>query len=251
MQSIDYQQDEINLLDYSIQKSTEFLEKKEKENNKGQIFTPKEVSIFMANLLEIKSEIRLLDCGAGTGNLTMAFCDRILREINNKTIKIFIDVYENDKEIIPYLKKTLNLCYESLSNKNHSVEVNVYDTDFILSNTVSLGKKNYKKYNTIISNPPYFKINKHSLHSEAMSDFVYGQPNIYSFFMALAVKMLKSNGEMVFITPRSFCSGRYFIKVRDYLLRKTMIEHIHIFESRNKVFDGNLQENIIFKAKKV
>ena len=68
--------------------------------------------------------------------------------------------------------------------------------------------------------------------------------------MAVAANMLKPKGEMVFITPRSFCSGLYYKKFREWLLNNVQITNIHIFESRKDVFDKDkvLQENIIIKA---
>jgi adenine-specific DNA-methyltransferase len=65
--------------------------------------------------------------------------------------------------------------------------------------------------------------------------------------------MLNAEGEMVFITPRSFCSGLYYKKFRQWFLRNAQITNIHIFESRKEIFDHDevLQENIIIKAKKL
>jgi adenine-specific DNA-methyltransferase len=86
-----------------------------------------------------------------------------------------------------------------------------------------------------------------------MIELVSGQPNIYALFMALSASMVKSEGEMVFITPRSFCSGLYYKKFREWFLQNVQIANIHVFESRKEVFgkDGVLQENIIIKAKKL
>ena len=55
---------------------------------------------------------------------------------------------------------------------------------------------------------------------------------------------------MVFIVPRSFCSGLYYKKIRKWLVKNLHFERIHLFESRKDIFDDNevLQENIIFKA---
>jgi adenine-specific DNA-methyltransferase len=82
-----------------------------------------------------------------------------------------------------------------------------------------------------------------------MKEFVSGQPNIYSFFMALSLEMLKDDGQMVFITPRSFCSGLYFKKFRKWLIEHSNINNIHVFESRKDVFtkENVLQENVIIR----
>jgi adenine-specific DNA-methyltransferase len=70
--------------------------------------------------------------------------------------------------------------------------------------------------------------------------------------MALSASMVKPEGEMVFITPRSFCSGLYYKRFREWFLNNVQITNIHIFESRKEVFDKDevLQENVILKAKR-
>jgi len=224
---------------------------------KGQFFTSKQVSKYMVSLFKInQNKISLLDPGAGTGVLTAAFCERLLK--SNKIVNLTIDLYENDLNLIPFLKKTLDLCKFKLEKNGCLVKYNIHKQDFILNNGKGFNKSNLfsdKKYNVydfIISNPPYFKISKDSLHSIAMEKLIFGQPNIYALFMAVAANMLKPKGEMVFITPRSFCSGLYYKKFREWLLNNVQITNIHIFESRKDVFDKDkvLQENIIIKAKK-
>ena len=76
------------------------------------------------------------------------------------------------------------------------------------------------QYDLVISNPPYFKIAKNSYHAKLMSKIVHGQPNIYAFFMALSAMLLKRNGQLIFITPRSYCSGLYFRIFRKWFLKK-------------------------------
>jgi adenine-specific DNA-methyltransferase len=224
---------------------------------KGQFFTPKQVSLFMADLLFIKKDrIRLLDPGAGIGILTAAFCERILDF--KKKIKLSIDVYENDPNILNYLKSTLQTCKYELEKKGHSVEYKIYEDDFILSNKDSLEKSNLfvdskeNKYDYVISNPPYYKLNRNSPQAIVMTELINGQTNIYPLFMALASQKIKPDGEMVFITPRSFCSGLYYKRFIKWFLDKMFITNIHIFHSRKEIFDKDkiLQENIIIKAKR-
>jgi len=83
-----------------------------------------------------------------------------------------------------------------------------------------------------------------------MGQIVHGQPNVYAFFMALAVKMLKEGGELVAITPRSFCNGLYFRAFRRWLFERAALEHIHLFESRSDTFKESsvLQESMITKV---
>ncbi|MCC7453565.1 MAG: Eco57I restriction-modification methylase domain-containing protein, partial [Crocinitomix sp.] len=79
---------------------------------------------------------------------------------------------------------------------------------------------------------------------------VSGQPNIYSLFMGIAAKLLFENGELIFITPRSFASGNYFKAFRELFFNTVQIEKIHLFNSRKDTFnrDSVLQETVVIKA---
>ncbi len=84
-----------------------------------------------------------------------------------------------------------------------------------------------------------------------MRQIVHGQPNIYMFFMALSAALLKEHGQMVFITPRSYCSGLYFKRFRKWFLQQIRPVFFHLFESRSKTFKQQvLQETVILKAVK-
>ena len=222
----------------------------------GQFFTPKQVSTFMAELFEINQDkLTLLDPGAGTGVLSAAFCEKLLNR--KKPASLVIDAFENDPEIIPLLKKVLQECKKDLEEKGSKVEFNVLTKDFILTNETYLSgpglfEKGEKFYDFVISNPPYYKVGTESRYSRMMAELICGQPNIYAFFMTMAASMLADKGEMVFITPRSFCSGLYYKNFRKWFLRKVRITRIHIFESRKDIFDKDevLQENIIIKVSK-
>jgi len=246
------------LVEYAERLSTLYSDalRPEDVKPKGQFFTPKQISIFMAELFDINQDkITLLDPGAGAGILSAAFCEELLSR--KKPVFLVIDTYENDLEIIPFLKKVLQECKKDLEENGSKVEVNVLAKDFILTNEPYLSgpglfERGEKFYDFVISNPPYYKVGTESPYSRMMAELICGQPNIYAFFMTMAANMLSDKGEMVFITPRSFCSGLYYKNFRKWFLRKVRITRIHIFESRKDIFDkdGVLQENVIIKARK-
>lgn len=71
--------------------------------------------------------------------------------------------------------------------------------------------------------------------------------------MGLSAKLLKSNGELIFISPRSFAAVNYFKAFRQSFFNEVSISDIHIFELRDKMFknDHILQGNIILRATKI
>ena len=102
-----------------------------------------------------------------------------------------------------------------------------------------------EEFDAVIMNPPYFKIGADSAHALAMGDAFQGQTNIYMLFMARAAELLRPNGELVAITPRSFCNGLYFRNFRRWFFSRMALRHVHLFECRRSTFDNVLQESVI------
>ena len=108
------------------------------------------------------------------------------------------------------------------------------------------------KYDMVIGNPPYMKVAKDAPEAKAMPDICYGAPNLYFLFAAMGMFNLRSDGELVYIIPRSWTSGAYFKSFRQKFLADGALEHIHLFVSRDKVFENEsvLQETMIIKVRK-
>jgi len=243
------------LLDYSIdlqhqyQSGSSAAARKEK----GQFFTPAGVCKFMAGLFtrRIPDFFRLLDPGAGVGSLTAAVCDRLLGVRSPRTIELH--AFENDDCVLVPLTRTLTRCCEALNAKGHSAIYVVHQKDFILDAAATVFREpslfgeelDFGMFDAVIMNPPYFKVSKESRQARVMRDVVHGQPNIYAFFMAASAKMLHPNGELVAITPRSFCNGLYFRDFRRWFFERMGLDYVHLFQSRSDTFRDVLQESLV------
>jgi len=226
--------------------------------NRGQFFTPGTIARFMASLFtSFPPQFRLLDPGAGTGTLAAAVCERVLRLRRRRHIELHL--FETDSDIIPLLDDTMAFCRAALEEAGHTVSLSIHHADFILRNSRCFGQQSLfnpdpslHAFDAVIMNPPYFKIARDSEYAKVMERIVHGQPNIYALFMALAAQMLRPGGEMVAITPRSFCNGAYFRGFRRWFFRSMSLRHIHSFESRTDTFRGAnvLQESIISLTQK-
>ena len=224
------------------------------KKGKGQFFTPASVAKFMASLTDFaKEDINILDPGAGVGILSIAIIEELLKA--SKIKKINLVCYETDNEVVPYLKQLLEETKKYLDGKI-SFKYSILNKDFISSNANLLvtnqDAKNVVKpllFDVVIANPPYFKISKSSLPLAKFKDIISGQPNMYYLFMAISAKLLNEDGQMIFITPRSFCSGLYYNKFRKWLIEQVNFANIHSFHSRRELFanENVLQENIITK----
>jgi adenine-specific DNA-methyltransferase len=98
-----------------------------------------------------------------------------------------------------------------------------------------------------ILNPPYKKINGETATREMLNAAGLEVSNLYAAFVWLAARLLAPRGELVSITPRSFCNGPYFLRFRKGLLALVGLRRLHVFESRKAAFkeDNVLQENVI------
>ena len=224
----------------------------------GQYLTPLPVANFMASLFSYMPEdIVLLDPGAGTGILTAAFFQEMIgRSVKPHSIQA--ECYELEQLMANYLKSTIEECACTSESMGIHVSWTVTQTDFIkwgveqLKTKGGLFEESIPQFTHCIMNPPYKKIRSDSDHRTWLRKIGIETSNLYSGFLAIAIKMLSPGGELVAIVPRSFCNGPYFQPFRDLLLDNMAIHHLHIFEDRNKAFkdDEILQENIIFHAVK-
>ncbi len=223
--------------------------------NRGQFFTPESVARYMASMFQnIPNDIRLLDSGAGLGILIAAVCDRVAKV--EQPCKIEAVLFETDSDAASHLSSVVNRCEQSLENRGHRLTAEVREEDFVSNwetNDQSLfaGSAN-EPFDLAIMNPPYFKIRANSYHASVARRLGSSQPNIYSLFMALAIEQLRPGGELVAITPRSFCSGLYFRDFRKWLFRRADLLQVHTFGSRTDTFREAkvLQENVITHFRK-
>lgn len=246
-----------NMIDYVEKTTVRYLESMPKSERKklGQFFTSKESAIYMSSLFCIphnKEIISILDAGAGTGILVTALVERLQKYESIKEIQI--TCYENDPKIIDLLNT--NLIWIS-SNSKIKVKYTLLEENYILLQQINFNEMlgcdyNPEKFDLIIGNPPYMKISKDTAEARAMPSICYGVPNMYFLFAAMGIYNLKNNGELVYIIPRSWTSGAYFKKFREYLFSNTVIHNIHLFVSRDQVFENEnvLQETIIIKIVK-
>ena len=251
----------VNVLDRTMINTNEYIEGMTKAERKkyGQFFTGKETAKYMASLFDLdaphiinKKKLTILDPGAGTGILSIALIKRL--ESYESIECVELTCYETDENVLTTLRENLEF---TKKRSNINIKFEIITENYITSqsnefNNNLLETKKPRKYDLIIGNPPYLKIGKDVPEALAMSEVCFGAPNLYFLFAAMSLFNLKPNSEMVYIIPRSWTSGAYFKSFRKYLLKHGVLSNIHLFVSRNKVFNSEdvLQETIIIKVKK-
>ena len=162
------------LIDHIIEQTNNYILNFPKETRKryGQFFTSKETAIFMCslfNLDENKQQLKVLDPGAGSGILSCAFVERIVRETRVQSIELIC--YETDEAILQLLYDNLQFIKDNLDvnfsfeiiNENGNLLIVKITGDGFLRNMVRIivgslievgrGKKNISDIEEMLNNP--------------------------------------------------------------------------------------------------
>ena len=199
---------------------------------KCDIFTPDDISTIMSTRLSHRG--KLLEPCVGTGNL--------LKHINVENYER-IDVYE--------------IKAQYMSQISNHVKLNKFNCDF-------LKKKIDEKYENIILNPPYIKIQELPVQYREFitSNFELlnkGSIDIYYAFIIRCLSLLADDGVMVSITPNSYLYTKTAYELRKYLFDNRLIKEIIDFKEKKvftnasvycciTVFDKTPKTNLIYNG---
>ena len=249
---LDALEEQVDLL--RLEASTHF--ERESRQGLGQFFTPLATARLMASMFgPMPDGVALLDAGAGIGSLVAAWVAEVCRR-PERPQRIRIGAYEIDHRLLPYLTETLRLCWSAAQSVGVSLESRVFDEDFIEAATQDIAGGLFagggERYDAAILNPPYRKLAVQSTERRILRSAGMDAGNLYAAFVLLSIGLLRDNGQIVAITPRSFCNGPYFRPFRLAVLREMTLSGLHVFHARNRAFrdDAVLQENMIISAVK-
>ena len=242
----------VSSLDVAEVDVDEALADRTRKSALGQFLTPAPTAELMASMFKTyRKHVNLLDAGAGSGALTQALVHRLLSD-KKRPEHISVTVYELDPLMLERLRATLMDCEDLCTAKGVGFESNICAEDFIESAAGMLRDDLFASdrtsFTTAIVNPPYRKISSASQSRSSLRSVGIETSNLYTGFVALMIRLMEPGGELVAITPRSFCNGPYFRPFREDLLKRTALQRLHLFDSRTAAFKGDkvLQENVIF-----
>lgn len=210
------------------------IDKKHRSTH-GQFFTDSPVADYMASLFSTPGEkpLSILDAGAGIGLLSAA----LLKRLGGRGV---VTAYELEPRFLEGLAETLRAFPGP-----HKIE----HRDFIEHTVRMIAAGTAPQYDAAILNPPYKKIQTGSSARALVRKIGLETSNLYTCFLACAIKLCRPGAEVVIIIPRSWMNGPYFKPFRYWLAEHAAIALIHVFESRDAAFrdDSVLQENVILK----
>jgi adenine-specific DNA-methyltransferase len=225
----------------------------------GQFLTPPDVAALLAGMFKsAEGDVRLLDPGAGVGALTAAFVEEVLRR-ERRPRSLHLTVWEAEKEFIGRLGQVLERCVEAGRVAGVPTAYVLNHGDMLKEGAVLvddgdlfLGRRRAPGATHAIMNPPYRKINTDSEARRVLRRTGLETSNLYTGFLWLAARLVEPDGQMVAITPRSFCNGPYFLPFRQRFFGLMALERLHVFDRRDALFAGDevLQENMIMYVRR-
>jgi adenine-specific DNA-methyltransferase len=222
----------------------------------GQFLTPARIAHQLATMFEpVMGDVRVLDPGAGIGSLGAALVARLLSQEQIPT-SITLCVYELDEALYSQLKQTVDALGELCASAGVAFAADMRCDDFLASGVSQVAGGLFgvddAPFDAVILNPPYRKIGTQSGERALCQRIGLETTNLYTAFLAVAAALLREDGQLVAIVPRSFANGTYFRPFREWFTRSMAFERLHVYESRNRAFsdDDVLQENVIFAARK-
>lgn len=118
--------------------------------------------------------------------------------------------------------------------KYEDEKIRLYNQDFIIFAELD-------KYDLIIGNPPYFVMKKTDVPS-MYHKYFDGRPNIFILFIIKSLHLLKKDGILSFVLPKSFLNCLYYNKTRKYIIENYKI--LTIIECSDEYLDTK-QETVI------
>lgn len=206
-------------------------DKREKQREKGQFWTPPWVADAMVSYVLDDTKL-IFDPAVGRG----AFLDA-LRRITNKKISFYGTDIDQD-----VLRDTI------FSDNNCSVE----KRDFIKDPPKKLFK-------SIIANPPYIRHHRidsatklflKKLTANIIGFTLDGRAGYHIFFLLQALNHLEANGKLAFIMPSDTCEGTFAKKLWNWISKKYAIECVITFDRSATPFPSVDTNPIIFLIKK-
>jgi len=188
----------------------------------GLFFTPQWVVDFMVNLIDEKdldpSNIKILEPACGICQFLIGIKRSKKNIFENAVVKVGIEI---NKEVIKYILE-----------HNLAKDIKIIHYDYLLWDTEN-------RFDIVIGNPPYgipslsehYTIrvdNETKKRYKQIYDTWYGKYNVYGAFIEKSIKLLKENGQLIFIVPATFMILDEFKKLRSFLATRGKTEIIYM-----------------------
>jgi len=214
--------------------------------NAGEFYTPRAVTQLIINRIDPKLIESVLDPACGTGGFLSCSIDHKRDNyVNGSTDEEILagSIHGVEKKALPHMLCTTNMILHGI------------DTPTQIEHDNMLSRRAYKNYgekdrvDIIVTNPPFGGMEEDGVENQFPT--TYKTRETADLFMALVVKLLKTNGRAAVVLPDGFLFGEG-MKTR---LKKDLVEkcNLHtIIRLPNGVFAPytGIKTNILFFTKK-
>jgi adenine-specific DNA-methyltransferase len=187
---------------------TNMIDKKEKKDN----------GIYFTNPNTVCKALEYIDAyGITFRNILEPSCGscEFVNELLDKYPASRITAIEYNKTIYEKIKGISDLA-------DHNDNLKIINEDFLKYNGSAAGTSGY---DLIIGNPPYYVMKKTDV-APSLYKYFDGRPNIFILFILKSLELLRENGILCFILPRSFLNCLYYDKTRRHISRTCTIMDI-------------------------
>jgi len=217
-----------------------------KEKELGQTFTPLWVVNYILTLIGYTSQDILhktiLEPSCGDGAFLKEIVKRfiVVAKRANYTNEQIIKTLETKIYGIEIDKDLCNKCIENLNTVAKEFEIESVKWQILNADTLTLN--DLPKFDFIIGNPPYVRLhnlpqNVRDLIKSKYSFCQSGTTDLYIAFYEFAIKNIKENGKVCFITPNSFLRNQSSKIFREFIRKNQLLSSILDF-ANHQVFDN-------------
>src|SRR3989344_4308620 len=237
----------------------EKLIREQEKKDLGQFYTPQEIVNYIINFLNIKKDSKILDPTCGCGVFLVTAYNHLKRISPNALNNVYgVDLNNSATKIA-----RINLW---LRNGQDSNSLNIIEKNIKIGNSVVekrfIDKKafNWKKefseilnkggFDFIIGNPPYVTLkNKrdYDVNESFFSQIANGSTNAASLVIAKSYELLKEDGVMAFVLPKTLIRVNSYSRLREFLLSNSKI--LHIFDLGTCFKDVRGEQIVLFVQK--
>ena len=212
--------------------------------NAGEFYTPRAVTKFIVNRVNPQLAESVLDPACGTGGFLACTIDHKKAQSNNtkEHETIYASVRGVEKKALPHMLSVTNMILHGLDSP----------TEIKHDNTLSRPYKDYgnkDRVDVIITNPPFGGMEEDGIENNFPANLRTRETA--DLFMALIIKLLKTNGRAAVVLPDGFLFGEGMkTRLKEQLLDQCNLHTI--LRLPNGVFNPytGIKTNLLFFTKK-
>lgn len=203
--------------------SLEWLDGTDPDDRKrlGQYLTPRPVADALLSRVRLSHGMRVLDPGAGTGEL-LAAAARLQDGLELFGWDLDPSALEAASGLVPEAR---------------------------LEERSALEPWTGEPFDLVIGNPPYFQFRPTAKEKERFAGVISGRANVFACFFKAGLDALGTGGQLAFIVPPSLNSGAYFEALREHITERASIEDLVVLDGTDLFAGANTAVQLLVLGK--